>query len=122
MIRNTLYSLLSLSFILVSNCIKADKIREPNIIGVNNILMYENAAKQVIEQAKKENAKVIEDGASIIIIKNSELLKKIMELFDQAIQNSSTHNIINARSKDEEIIIFINREKRLIVDICINMD
>ena len=49
-------------------------------------------------------------------------LLTIKDAVDQAIQNSNTHNIINARSKDEEVIIFVNREKRLIVDICINMD
>lgn len=110
---------LCIACVFIFCSIKADKVYEPTIVKINDILVYENVANEIIRNTKAE-IDIITKEANVITIKNSELLKEIIKLFNKAISNKDDDNIVCVKSERNKIVMYVKKKEKLIIGIIID--
>jgi UDP-glucose 6-dehydrogenase len=125
-IRTTLY-FMCVCLLFVSCLAKSDVLREPNIIRINDILVYEDVAEKIFNDARSKNIDMFDANdqkvklntitkytKDVEIIIKSKLMDEIAKLYNEAISNEDKEAIILARSKGNKILLYVNKKSKII--------
>jgi hypothetical protein len=121
MIKKIIYFLCTF-LIFISSMVIADEMHEPEIVKINGISMYKSVADRIFANIKN-NDQAIEANVNTqeAIIHDNDLMDIITELYFKAMSNKDNHVIVLeiTRSEEKEIVIYVNKEKKLIDTIII---
>jgi hypothetical protein len=123
--------LLCTLFVFVSCPTKADEMHKQEVVKINGIAMFESAANKVfidaknkhidIFDAKNKNIKVEKIVRNTdVIINESQLMDKVTELYLKAISSNDGHDIVCERSEGKKIVVYVDKDEKLIRSIILN--
>lgn len=118
-----IFGFLNICYLLFSCITQADVLPEPEIIVINNIEIYKDAAKTIIEDAKKKNGDIFDARDKktkiAVVTKNvpiyvsSELMDRVTELYFQAIADASNNDSIAYKEYDTAVI-YIDKSRKIV--------
>lgn len=117
MLKRFVLFLLLVSPFIFSNA-WAGKIKEPKIVEVNNMLVYENVAMSILERLRNQNVAVNKtDSGNLIVPEDNLLLQDVNRLYREAEKTVSKDKIFWVFNKEKKIGIEFDSSKHLIVSI-----
>ena len=101
-------------FTFIPFVVKADKIYKPEIITINGISLYKEAAVIIIQDAEKKDLRITKEEGKVIIV-NSKLFNEVKTLYEAALSDESKNNVICNKSIDKEVTVCAKKKERVII-------
>jgi hypothetical protein len=123
--------LLCMLFVFVSCPTKADEMHKQEVVKINGISMFESVANKIFTDARNKHIDIFDAKNKNIkvekivrntdaIINESQLMDKVTELYRKAISNNDDDNIVCEKSEGKKVVIYVEKNKKLIIDAIVN--